>query len=270
MEPERDETLGRLLLAVDVPPTIDTILDGVRERVGADQDARVTRLPQRAPGVHHGGTRLRLVMVAAVIVAAAVGIGKLVTRGGPAGDSACAAVVRWHGTTYIGHGAAVQESALGRPVSDVRVPLCNDSTVLGTKATGGSVPAYELAKASPRIEIAVGNSPVVYVSEGFFPIAATYPLRTPLLPATCPARERPLRIAGVVVGSPGLDLLPVMSSSGRQLLVRVDRSSKLVNATIVEGAAYFPRGTDVRIVAARCRMPGTGPLLVARIDVRLR
>jgi hypothetical protein len=151
----------------------------------------------------------------------------------------------------------------------VHFALCNDSTVPGTKATGRALPAYELSNASPRIEIAVGNTPIIYVSEGFFPIAAAYPLRTPLLPATCPAHRRSLEIEGVVAGSPGLDLLPVMTSSGRRLLVRVDRSSTLVNATIDEGAAYFPRGTDVRIVAAHCRMPGTGPVLVARTVIRL-
>lgn len=116
----------------------------------------------------HGSVSWAVIGVTVVIAVAVVGLGTVVARnsGGGGGDGAgssasCAALIVWHGQTYMGVGGLVIQPAHGRPLGLATIPPCQDTGDQTQPGGAQHVPVFALGRTSPHRAIVNGTS--VYV-----------------------------------------------------------------------------------------------------------
>jgi hypothetical protein len=262
-----DEELRRLLRQMDdVPPAPPDFFDRLRATI---ETTSRTLADTPSPVARRRRALLRPLSVALILgcLAGAIAVAILRDRasGGSSGSAACGLALTFNRAVYLGQHVVVSETRLGPSIGTARRPACAD----GGEPVGGAaaISVRRIRGIDPLVELAVasGQSAGVYVHRGFYPQAASYPVRMPDQGTGhgCTLGSRFSfvgRVASLGYTYPYVRVIRMVSgkafrpADGTPLYV--SPKTDFASSARYRGAGRLRVGETIRVAAIGCQVPG--------------
>ena len=179
--------------------------------------------------------------------------------------AACAATVRYAGTTYFG--SALSADA-GQALRGGVRPGCNDVITRDSQGNDTTQPEPDQRIALRRVRgvparLAVAFEGRVYLAEGYLPQLADHPLHRPwahaaqATPSSC---GKPWRVEATLAVTPSPGPIPVKTAGGRDALLQL-RGDTRVHGLDLHGYPHLQKGERVRALVRSCSSPYGGRVL---------